>query len=75
MWRVIISCSADSWKLYASEFLQIADKYPGVPISSKKMRSDGERIMEYQVEDVSDAESFQEDCLSLPGFTATFEAL
>lgn len=75
MWRVTITCSADSWKSHSGEFLAIAEKYPGTPISSKKMRSDGERIMEYQIEDVGDAEAFQEECANLEGFTAFFESL
>jgi len=40
----------------------------------KKM-PDGQRLMEYKIEDVSDAEAFQDDCLRLEGFTATFESL
>jgi hypothetical protein len=75
MWLVTITCSADAWKRHSAEFLAIADKYPGTPVSSKKMKSDGERIMQYQIEDVGDAESFQDECASLPEFTAIFESL
>jgi hypothetical protein len=74
MWRVIISCSAEAWKAHAVEFKAIAQTYPGSCISSKKM-PDGQRFMEYKIEDVSDAESFQDDCLNLSGFTAQFESL
>ncbi|WP_414521278.1 hypothetical protein [Umezakia ovalisporum] len=48
--------------------------YQGECIASKKM-PDGTRIMEYKIEDVSDAEAFQEECANLPGFTAEFESL
>jgi hypothetical protein len=39
------------------------------------MKDDERRIMEYQLENVSDAEEFVEECLALDGFIATFEAL
>ncbi len=74
MWLVIISCSGDAWKRYAVEFKAIADKYPGTCTSSKKM-PDGQRLMEYKIEDVGDAEAFQDDCLNLEGFSARFESL
>lgn len=75
MWLVTITCSADAWKRHATEFLAIASKYPGTPVSSKKMKADGDRIMQYQIEDVGDAEAFEEECAALPDFTAIFEAL
>lgn len=75
MWRVIIQCSAESWRNHATAFKAIAAKYPGTPIASKKMKDDERRIMEYQLENVSDAEEFMEECLTLDGFIATFEAL
>jgi hypothetical protein len=75
MWRVIIHCSGDAWKLHAKDFNAIAAKYPATPLSTKKMREDERRIMEYQLENVSDAEEFQDDCMTLEGFTAMFEAL
>lgn len=75
MWRVIIQCSAESWRTYAKAFNAIADKYPGTPIGSKKMKDDERRIMEYQFENVSDVEDFMEECMTLDGFTATFESL
>jgi hypothetical protein len=75
MWRVIIQCSAASWSANATAFKAIAAKYPGEAIASKKMKGDERRIMEYQLEDVSDAEDFVADCLALDGFMAEFEAL
>lgn len=75
MWRVIIQCSAESWRNHATEFKAIAAKYAGMPLASKKMKDDERRIMEYQIESVSDAEDFIEECLTLSGFTATFESL
>ncbi|MBW4612102.1 MAG: hypothetical protein KME21_02255 [Desmonostoc vinosum HA7617-LM4] len=74
MWQVNITCSGDAWKIYGSEFKAIADKYQGDCTSSKKM-PDGTRIMTYKIEDVSDAEAFQEDCTHFAGFTADFESL
>ena len=74
MWRVTITCSGDAWKQSGIDFKSMADKYQADCISSKKMPN-GTRIMEYKVEDVSNAESFQEDCASLAGFTAEFESL
>ncbi|MBE9031852.1 hypothetical protein IQ266_19135 [filamentous cyanobacterium LEGE 11480] len=75
MWRVTINCSADSWSQYGDAFKAIAEKYHGTPISSKKMKDDQRRIMEYKLDDVSEAEEFVEECLSLEGFTAFFESL
>lgn len=74
MWRVNITCSGDAWKLYGTEFKAIADKYQGELIGSKKTPDDT-RIMSYKIEDVSDAESFGEDCARFSGFTADFESL
>lgn len=75
MWRVIIQCSAEGWRKYATAFNAIAAKYPGTPISSKKMKDDERRIMEYQLENVNDAEDFVAECLTLENFKATFESL
>ncbi|NJN49629.1 MAG: hypothetical protein HC805_07520 [Alkalinema sp. RL_2_19] len=75
MWRVTITCSADSWSQFGTAFKAIAEKYPGTPISSKKMKDDESRIMEYKLDDVSEAEEFMEECMTLVGFTAFFEAL
>ncbi|MEP0857241.1 hypothetical protein [Trichocoleus sp. DQ-U1] len=74
MWLVTIRCSGDAWKRNGTTCKAIADKYQSTCISSKKA-PDGQRFMEYKVEDVGDAESFQDECLSLEGFTASFEAL
>jgi len=75
MWRVTVQCSAESWRNHAQAFKDIAAQYPGTPIASKKMKDDERRIMEYQIEDVNDAEEFMEACMTLDGFTATFESL
>ncbi|PSB18456.1 hypothetical protein C7B65_15290 [Phormidesmis priestleyi ULC007] len=75
MWRVIVYCSADSWRIHATAFKAIAAKYQTKPLSSKKMKDDERRIMEFQVEDVNDAESFQDECMTIEGFTAQFESL
>jgi hypothetical protein len=75
MWRVTIQCSDDSWRVQATAFKAIAEKYPSNLLSSKKMPGDDRRIMSYQIEDVSDAEAFAEECQSLLGFTAMFESL
>lgn len=75
MWRVIIQCSAESWRNSATAFNAIAARYPGTPLSSKKMKDDQRRIMEYQIENINDAEEFMEECMTIDGFTATFESL
>ncbi|MEG3845251.1 hypothetical protein [Microcoleus sp. herbarium14] len=75
MWLLIIKCSAASWDIYSKAFKAIAAKYPAAPLSSKKMKGDGQRIMEYQLENVNDVEEFMEKYLTLDGFTATFESL
>ena len=74
MWRVNVTCSGDAWKQHGANFKSISDKYQGECISSKKM-PDGTRIMAYKIEDVSDAEAFQEECTNFAGFTSDFEAL
>jgi hypothetical protein len=75
MWRVTIQCSDESWKVQGVAFKALAEKYPSTLLSSKKMPGDNRRVMAYQIEDVSDAEDFTEDCLKLAGFTAMFESL
>jgi hypothetical protein len=75
MWRVTINCSADDWRIQGTAFKELATKYPASLLSSKKMHGDERRIMEYQIENVSDAEDFTEACLTIPGFTAIFESL
>jgi hypothetical protein len=74
MSRITITCSGEAWKQSAIDFKSMADKYQADSISSKKMPN-GTRIMEYKVEDFSNAEAFQQDCASLAGFTADFESL
>ncbi|BAZ79445.1 MAG: hypothetical protein ACKO9I_11100 [Sphaerospermopsis kisseleviana] len=74
MWRVNITCSGDAWKIHGAEFKTMAQNYRGEVISSKKL-PDGTRIMAYKIEDVSDAEEFQEKCANFPGFTSDFESL
>jgi hypothetical protein len=39
------------------------------------MKADGDRIMQYQLEHVGDAEAFEEEAAALPDFTAIFESL
>lgn len=75
MWRVIIQCSAESWRNHATAFNAIVAKYAATVLASKKMKDDGRRIMEYQLDSVSDVEELIEECTTLDGFTATFEAL
>jgi hypothetical protein len=75
MWRVTIQCSDDSWRVQGAAFKLIADKYPATLLSSKKMPGDDRRIMSYQIEDVSDAEAFAEECSGMDGLMAVFESL
>lgn len=75
MWRVIIQCSAESWRNNATAFNAIAAKYPATVLASKKMKDDERRVMEYQLENIGEVEEFMEECMTLDGFTATFEAL
>lgn len=74
MWRVIINCSAEGWTQQSQAFRAIADRYPDLSLSTKKMKDDERRIMDGQFEDVDDAETFVEACMALEGFSATFEA-
>jgi hypothetical protein len=75
MWRVTINCSAEDWRISGTAFKDIAAKYPATLLSSKKMHGDERRIMEYQIENVSDAEEFTDECMTLPQFVAIFESL
>ena len=75
MWKVTIQCSAESWRQQAEAFKAIAAQYSSTPLSSKKMKGDERRIMEYELENVNDVEEFIERCTALGGFTGTFEAL
>ncbi|AFZ58401.1 hypothetical protein H6G54_04560 [Anabaena cylindrica FACHB-243] len=74
MWKVNITCDEEAWKLYGVEFKALAGKYNGDLIGSKKMPN-GIRIMGYKIEDVSEAEAFQEECAKFAGFTSDFESL
>lgn len=74
MWHIIINCSAEGWTRYNQDFRAIADRYPELKLSTKKMKDDERRIMEGDFDDVDDAEAFVEACSGLEGFTATFEA-
>ena len=75
MWRVIVHCSAESWRIYAKDFNAIVAQYGAVSLSSRKMKDDERRIMEFRIEAVDDAEEFQDKCKALDGFTAEFESL
>ena len=75
MWRITIECSAEDWGINSKAFKELAAKYPSTLLSSKKMYGDDRRIMEYQIENVNDAEDFIAECSTLDGFTATFESL
>ena len=75
MWRVTINCSADDWGIHGKAFKDLIAKYPATLLSSKKMHGDERRIMEYQLEQVSDAEDLTEECTTIAGFTAVFESL
>ena len=75
MWRVMIQCSAESWRDHATAFKAIVAKYPAIPLSSKKMKGDERRLMEYQLEEINDTEDLIAECMTLNGFVATFESL
>jgi hypothetical protein len=63
MWLVNVTCSDNGWKRSAVEFKAMTHKFQGNCVSSKKM-PDGTRIMGYKIEDISDAESFSDECTS-----------
>lgn len=75
MWKITINCSADDWRINGTAFKDLVAKYPATLLSSKKMHGDERRIMEYQLENVSDAEDFTDECMTLAGFIAAFESL
>jgi hypothetical protein len=75
MWRITINCSAEDWRINGTAFKELITKYPATLLSSKKMHGDERRIMEYQLENVSDAEDLTDECSTLAGFTAMFESL
>jgi hypothetical protein len=74
MWRVNITCDSEAWKVSGGEFKKMVENYQAELIGSKKM-PDGNRIMSYKIEDVSEAETFQEECTKFVGFISDFEAL
>ncbi|CAN1209122.1 ABM domain-containing protein [Tumidithrix helvetica PCC 7403] len=74
MWRVNITCSGEAWKQSGADFTNLADSYQAELIGSKKMPDDT-RIISYKIEDLSESESFQEDCAKFAGFTTDFESL
>jgi len=74
MWRINITCDSEAWKVSGVEFKKMVEKYQCELIGSKKM-PDGNRIMSYKMEDVSEAEAFQEECTKFMGFISDFEAL
>ena len=74
MWQVNITCDGEAWKVYGVEFKKMVGNYQAELIGSKKM-PDGKRIMSYKIEDISEAEAFQEQCTKFIGFVADFEAL
>ncbi len=75
MWKVTIQCSAESWGDHSAAFKALSAQYTPMPTSSKKMKGDARRIMEFELEDVNDAESFIESAMKLDGFVGEFEAL
>ena len=75
MWLVTVYCSAESWRQAATAFNAIVAKYTIKPLSTKKMKDDERRIMTFELDDVGDAEAFQDECMTLEGFTAQFESL
>ena len=74
MWRVNIRCNGDAWKQFGADFKAMTKNHQAELITSQKM-PDETRLMAYKLEDLSDVESFQEDCNKFPGFTSDFEAL
>ncbi len=74
MWQVNITCDSEAWKVYGVEFKKMVENYQAELIGSKKM-PDGNRIMSYKIADVSEAETFQEQCTNFVGFICDFEAL
>jgi hypothetical protein len=74
MWQVNIVCDGEAWKQHDVNFKMLIANYESELIVSKKM-PDGQRIMGYKIEDISDAESLIEDCAKFAGFSADFESL
>jgi hypothetical protein len=74
MWKVNINCDQEVWKLYGADFKKMIASYPYELIGSKKL-PDGSRIMSYKVDEISEVESFQEECAKFAGFITDFESL
>ncbi len=74
MWRINVRCDGSAWKQSGAAFKTMTEKYQVELIGSQKM-PDETRIMGYKMDDISGVETFIEDCLKFPGFTADFEAL
>ncbi|MEL4896313.1 hypothetical protein [Crocosphaera sp. Alani8] len=74
MWRVNVRCDGDSWKQSGAEFKTMTENYQLELIGSQKMPN-GIRIMAYKMDDISEVETFIENCTIFPGFTAEFESL
>ncbi len=74
MWRVNVRCDQDTWKKSGADFKTMTENYQVELIGSQKM-PDGKRIMAYKMDDISDVETFIEDCVKFPGFMADFESL
>ncbi len=75
MWLVSIFCSAESWRVHAKTFNALLATYPAKALTTKKMREDESRIMQFQFEDVSEAEAFIDECSTLEGFKGLFESM
>ena len=52
----------------------MTENYEVEVIGSQNM-PDGTRIMGYKMEDISEVDTFIEDCTKFPGLTADFESL
>ena len=74
MWRVNIRCDGEAWKRSGADFKIMTQSYPCELIGSQKM-PDGSRIMGYKIENVDEAEIFQEMCENFAGFTTDYESL
>ncbi|EAZ93157.1 hypothetical protein [Crocosphaera chwakensis] len=74
MWRVNVHCNGDAWKQSGADFKTMTENYQLELIGSQKM-PDETRIMAYKMDDISEVETFIEDCTKFSGFTADFESL
>ncbi len=79
MWLVSIFCSAEAWRIHAKAFNALLGTYAArtaaKTLTTKKMREDESRIMQFQFEDVSEAEAFIDECSTLEGFQGVFESM